>query len=106
VIGGPRASSSSLGAAAAESLIGVDLVFVPSFLLCFLMTGGGAEGAGLVDMSAGGSTWCAMSTFRFFLGGGFGFVNLGVSDGWAGVVIFAFFAFSFLASSRRAFRRA
>lgn len=105
MFGGPRASASSLGTAAAEFLIGVDFVFVPSFL-CFLMTGGGAEGAGPVDVSAGGSTWSAMSTFRFFLGGGFGFVNLGVSDGWAGVVVFAFFAFSFLASSRRAFRRA
>ena len=73
-------------------------MFALSFLSRFLVGGGGVEGADIL-------TTCPMSIFRFFLGGGFGFINPGVSGEVLSGVAFAFFAFAFtLASSRRAFR--
>ena len=92
--------------APAVAVAGAGFVFAPSSLSRFLMAGGGAEGA---DISPDGNTF-PMSIFRFFLGGDFDFVDLGVSDGWADIlseVAFALLVLAFsLASSRRAFRRA
>jgi hypothetical protein len=89
-------SSSSRASAAA----GTGFVFALSFLSRFLVASDGVEGVILTDDST-----CSVSTFRFFLGGDFGFNNPGVSGDVLSGVAFAFFAFAFtLASSRRAFR--
>jgi hypothetical protein len=96
ILGCPRALSSSSRATEAS------FVFALSFLLRFLVAGGGVEG---VDISTDGSI-CSLSIFRFFLGGDFGFINSGgMSVDVLSKAAFAFFAFAFtLASSRRDFR--
>jgi hypothetical protein len=90
-----------LSSSRASEAAGAGFVFALSFLLRFLVAGGGVEG---VDILTDGST-CSMSTLRFFLGGGFGSINPELSGDLLSKVAFAFFAFAFtLASSRRAFR--
>ena len=101
ILGGLRALSSS---SRAPEAAGASFAFVLSFLLRFLVVGGGVEG---VDILTDGSI-CSLSIFRFFLGGDVGFVNSGLgrmSVDLFSKAAFAFFAFAFtLASSRRAFR--
>jgi len=101
ILGGPRALSSS---SRAPEGAGASFVFALSFLLRFLMAGGGVGG---VDISTDGSI-SSLSIFRFFLGGDVGFFNSGLRGMSVDVLskaAFAFFAFAFtLASSRRAFR--